>query len=73
MYLLKKKDGDCVINFIVETKDIQKKSGLRDDENMRIESARAFFKAMKADGLNVTFEKQMKNDDIVKLIKKLIY
>lgn len=73
MYLLKKKDGDYVVNFIVETKDIEKKSGLRDDENMRIESARAFFKAMKEDGINVVFEKQMKNDDIVKLIKKLVY
>lgn len=72
MYVLKKKDGDYVVNFIVETKDIHKKSGLRDDENMRIESARVFFKAMQEDGLNVSFEKQMKNDDIVTMIKKLV-
>ena len=72
MYVLKKKDGDYVVNFIVETKDIHKKSSLRDDENMRIESARIFFKAMQEDGLNVSFEKQMKNDDIVTMIKKLV-
>lgn len=72
MYVLKKKDGDYVVNFIVETKDIHKKSSLRDDENMRIESARIFFQAMQEDGLNVSFEKQMKNDDIVTMIKKLV-
>lgn len=72
MYVLKKKDGDYVVNFIVETKDIHKKSSLRDDENMRIESARLFFKAMEEDGLNVSFEKQMKKDDIVTMIKKLV-
>lgn len=72
MYVLKKKDGDYVVNFIVETKDIHKKSSLRDDENMRIESARVFFKAMEEDGLNVSFQKQMKKDDIVTMIKKLM-
>jgi type III restriction enzyme len=72
MYVLKKKDGQYVVNFIVETKDIAKKSGLRDDEMMRLESAKAFFEAMREDGFNVVFEKQMKNDDIVMMIKKLV-
>lgn len=72
MYVLKKKNGDYTVNFIVETKDVQRKSGLRDDEIMRIEAARVFFKALEADGLNVFFEKQMKDDDIVKMIKKLL-
>ena len=70
MYVQKKME--LLVNFIVETKDIHKKSSLRDDENMRIESARIFFKAMQEDGLNVSFEKQMKNDDIVTMIKKLV-
>ncbi len=67
MYVLKKKDVDYVVNFIVETKDIHRKSSLKDDENMRIESARGFFKAMEEDGLNVSFEKQMRT-----MIKKLV-
>ena len=72
MYVLKKKNGDYVVNFIVETKDVKKLSGLRDDEKMRIESAKIFFKSMQDDGLNISFEKQLKSDDVVRMIKKLV-
>lgn len=60
------------MNFIVETKDVKKLSGLRDEEKMRIESAKIFFKSMQDDGLNISFEKQLKNDDVVRMIKKLV-
>ena len=72
MYVLKKKNGDYVVNFIVETKDVKKLSGLRDEEKMRIESAKIFFKSMQDDGLNISFEKQLKSDDVVRMIKKLV-
>ncbi len=72
MYVLRKQDGDYVINFIVETKDVNTQSALRNEETMKIESAKVFFKAMQEDGLNVSFEKQLKNDDIVTMIKKLV-
>ena len=60
------------MNFIVETKDVKKLSGLRDEEKMRIESAKIFFKSMQDDGLNISFEKQLKSDDVVRMIKKLV-
>ncbi|MBC3887983.1 type III restriction-modification system endonuclease [Acetobacterium paludosum] len=72
MYILKKRSGDYVVNFIVETKDVKKQSNLRGEEKMRIESAKVFFKAMRDDGLNISFEKQLKSDDIVRMIKKLV-
>ncbi len=72
MYVLKKQSGEHIINFIVETKDVKKDSGLRDDEKMRIQSAKKFFETLKEDGLNVSFEKQMKKDDIVTMIRKLV-
>ncbi|MFT9597692.1 type III restriction-modification system endonuclease [Mesobacillus sp.] len=72
MYVLKKPSGEHIINFIVETKDVKKDSGLRDEEKMRIKSAKEFFETLKEDGLNVSFEKQMKKDDIVTLIRKLV-
>ena len=72
MYVLKKPSGEHIINFIVETKDVKKDSGLRNDEKMRIQSAKKFFETLKEDGLNVSFEKQMKKDDIVTMIRKLV-
>ncbi len=72
MYVLKKQSGEHIINLIVETKDVKKDSGLRDEEKMRIKSAKKFFETLKEDGLNVSFEKQMKKDDIVTMIRKLV-
>jgi len=72
MYVLKKASGNHIINFIIETKDIKKDSGLREEEAMRIQSAKKFFETLKEDGLNVSFEKQMKKDDIVTMIRKLV-
>lgn len=71
MYLLKK-DGKHELNFIVETKDIENESSLRYEEKLRIESARKFFETLKIDGVNVRFEKQLKNDDIESLIRKIL-
>lgn len=72
MYVLKKKNGEYIVNFIVETKDIEHERGSRKDEDLRIKAAEKFFEAMKDDGLNIHFEKQMKKDDIVYMIKKLV-
>lgn len=72
MYVLKKPSGEHIINFIVETKDVKKDSELRNDEKMRIQSAKKFFETLMEDGLNVSFEKQMKKDDIVPMIRKLV-
>ncbi|MDK0698001.1 type III restriction-modification system endonuclease [Clostridium perfringens] len=72
MYVLKKNDGTVEMNLILETKDVRKESGLRNEERLRIESARKFFDSMKEEGINVRFEKQMKKDGIVELINNII-
>ncbi len=71
MYVLQKEDGDLEVNLIVETKDVDSDTGTRIDEDLRIESARKFFEALKEDGVNVTFKKQIRKDDIISLIKKV--
>jgi Restriction endonuclease len=38
-YVLKFKDGDQKLNFIVETKDVNSKDGLRDEEKFKIKHA----------------------------------
>lgn len=69
MYVINSDDGEVEINFIVETKDMADDSGLRRSEEYRIKSAEKFFETLKEEGLNVVFKKQLKNDDIVAMIK----
>lgn len=71
MYVIKKGD-DTEINFIVETKDVDKDSSLRGTERLKIASAKKFFEELKKYGINVSFEKQIKDDDIISMVKKLV-
>lgn len=71
MYVVKRENDKSEINFIVETKDVKSKSDLRLDERYRIASAKKFFEALEEKGLNVVFKEQLKNDDIVAMIKGL--
>ena len=71
MYVIKK-DNNTEINFIVETKDVEKESTLRGTEKLKIASAKKFFEELKQEGINVSFEKQLKNDDIISMIKKIL-
>ena len=72
MYVINSEKGEYEINFIVETKDVANDRGLRLDEEYRIKSAEKFFNTLKEEGLNVVFKKQLKNDDIVAMIKGIV-
>ena len=71
IYIIKK-NNDTEINMIVETKDVDKESTLRGTEKLKILSAKKFFEKLKKEGINVSFEKQLKDDDIVNMINKLV-
>ena len=61
-----------MFNFIVETKDIKKDSSLREEEKLRIQSAKKFFETLADNGINVSFEKQLQSDDIIAMIKGVL-
>lgn len=66
-YVLKFKDGEQKLNFIVETKDVNSKDGLRDEEKFKIKHAEKFF-----DGkVKIEFKTQFSNNKIVDLIKEI--
>ena len=66
-YVLKFKDGEQKLNFIVETKDVNGKDGLRDEEKFKIKHAEKFF-----DGkVKIEFRSQFSNNKIVDLIKEI--
>lgn len=67
-YVLKFKDGEQKLNFIVETKDVNSKDGLRDEEKFKIKHAEKFFGGK----VKIEFKTQFSNDKIVDLIKRLV-
>ncbi|QDJ13677.1 type III deoxyribonuclease [Mergibacter septicus] len=70
MYVIRK-NGTDEVNLIVETKDVDKASSLRGSEKLKIESAKKFFEELKKEGINVKFDMQLKDDDILSMINKL--
>ncbi|MBP8993735.1 MAG: type III restriction-modification system endonuclease [Bacteroidales bacterium] len=66
-YVLKFKDGEQKLNLIVETKDVNSKDILRDEEKFKIKHAEKFF-----DGkVKIEFKTQFTNNKIVDLIKEI--
>jgi type III restriction enzyme len=72
MYVLKRDDGRLSLNFIVETKDVEKRSDMREGEQLKMKAAKRFFESISSDAFDVTFQPQVKRDDIVALIKQLL-
>ncbi|MCF8459603.1 MAG: type III restriction-modification system endonuclease [Flavobacteriales bacterium] len=66
-YVLKFKDGEQKLNFIVETKDVNSEDALRDEERFKIKHAEKFF-----DGkVRIEFRSQFSNNKMVDLIKSI--
>lgn len=72
MYVLKGADGKISLNFIIETKDVNTQSDLRETEKLRFKAAKRFFESMSAENINVQFAPQLKHDDIVPLIEQVV-
>jgi type III restriction enzyme len=66
-YVLKFKDGEQKLHFIVETKNVNNDEGLRDEEKFKIKHAEKFF-----DGkVKIEFKTQFSNNKMVDIIKQL--
>lgn len=67
-FVLKFNDGVQKLNFIVETKDVNSKDGLRDEEKFKIKHAEKFF-----DGkVKIKFKTQFSNNKIVDLLNEIL-
>lgn len=66
-YVLKFKDGSQNLHFIVETKDVNDKDRLRDEERYKIKHAEQFFKGK----VKIEFRTQLSNKKMVDLIKEI--
>ena len=72
MYIIKDKSGNKTLNIIIETKNVENKSFLRENERIRIENAKQFFENLQIDGYNVKFKDQLNNLSIKNLINEVL-
>ncbi|WP_293907720.1 type III restriction-modification system endonuclease [Sphingobacterium sp. UBA5670] len=72
MYVIKKANGDKVLNVIIETKDVENQSTLREIEQAKINSAKTFFNQLTIDGYKVEFKTQLNNKKIRQIIDEVI-
>ncbi len=72
MYVVKRENGIEDLNLIVETKDVNEESDLRAKEDLKIACAKVFFENLKNEGYKVFFEKQIKKEDMGKIIEKVV-
>lgn len=66
-YVLKFKDGELKLHFIVESKNVNSEDGLRDEEKFKIKHAEKFFEGR----VKIKFKTQFTNNKIVDLIKEI--
>lgn len=66
-YVLNFENGDKKLHFIVETKDVNSRDELRDEEKQKIKHAEKFFN----DHVKIEFKTQFTNNKILDLIKEI--
>ncbi|MEO7265082.1 MAG: type III restriction-modification system endonuclease [Ferruginibacter sp.] len=72
MYVVKKDNGEKILNVIVETKDVENQTSLRGIEQAKIDCAKVFFNQLTIDGYKVEFRTQLNNKKIKQIIDEVL-
>lgn len=72
MYVVKKANGEKILNVIVETKDVENQTSLRGTEKAKIDCAKVFFNQLTIDGYRVEFKTQLNNKKIKQIIDEVV-
>lgn len=73
MYVVKRTSGEKELNIIVETKDVENKSVLRETEEVKIKCAELFFQNLEQDGYKVYFKTQINNRQMEQIIADVLH
>ncbi len=65
-------NNDKKVLLVVETKGVDKKSELRDEEKRKISTAKKFFEALKKQGVNIEYKTKIKKDQLSALINEVL-
>lgn len=72
MYVVRRKNGEKELHLIVETKDVENKTELRAEEEIKINCAEEFFKQLQKEGYDVKFHTQLGNKEIRQIINEVL-
>lgn len=72
MCVLERDDGRFSLNFAVETMDVEKRSDIRESEQLKMKAAKRFLESMSSEAFDVVFQPQFKRDDVVTMITQLL-
>lgn len=72
MYVIKKANGEKILNVVIETKDVENQSSLRTIEQAKIDCAKVFFDQLTIDGYKVEFKTQLNNKKIRQIIDEVL-
>lgn len=72
MYVVKKDNGEKILNVIVETKAVENEATLRGIEKAKIDCAGEFFKQLTVEGYKVEFKTQLNNKKIRQIIDEVM-
>jgi type III restriction enzyme len=72
MYVVRRTNGTKELNVVIETKAYDNESQVAPDEEKKIECAQKFFEAMRKDGYDVKFRKQLNTSGVKAIIDELI-
>ncbi len=65
-------NNDKKVLLVVETKGVDKKNELREEEKRKISTAKKFFEALKKQGVNIEYKTKMKKDQLSALINEVL-
>ncbi|MCQ2756592.1 type III restriction-modification system endonuclease [Helicobacter pylori] len=65
-------NNDKKVLLVVETKGVDKKSELREEEERKISTAKKFFEALKKQGVNIEYQTKMEKDQLSALINEVL-
>ena len=72
MYVVKRMDGTKELNVVIETKAYANETQITTDENKKIECAEKFFNAMRQDGYDVKFRRQLNTKGVKAILDELL-
>lgn len=72
MYVVQRASGEKELNIVVETKDVENKAVLREEESARIRCAEVFFDMLSQDGYTVYFHKQLNNKKMAQIVNEVL-
>ena len=72
MYVVKRKGGKSELNVVIEVKDVEKESDLHKGEDMKIKCAEVFYEMLRKDGIDVRYQKQLKNQKLADIIAQVM-